>query len=163
MGRGVQCHLAWGPAGVLGSICGLHLWLALVWPAVRCQLWAEPASSICPVGLSLLSSLGLTAGADGPPDEPDGCLAAQPGHEHLGTDHLPAGHLPRLGQHPRCQRHRPATSLDQQHGSNPLSPAGDFFFGWAFPTGLLLSLAAKILQADQAILSCNPIGGSKRG
>lgn len=58
-GKGVQCHLAWGPAGVLGSICGLHLWLALVWPAVRCQLWAEPASSICPAGLSLLSSLGL--------------------------------------------------------------------------------------------------------
>lgn len=111
----------------------LCLWLALVWPAVRCQLLAEPVSSICSESLYCSARSVSTAGADRPPDEPDGCPAAQPGHEHLGTDHLPAGHLPRLGQHPRCQRHRISTHLNQRHSSNPLSPAGDFFFRLGLP------------------------------
>uniref|UniRef100_A0A8D1U455 Solute carrier family 13 member 3 n=1 Tax=Sus scrofa TaxID=9823 RepID=A0A8D1U455_PIG len=52
-------------------------------------------------------------GADRTPDEPDGCPAAQPGHEYLGTIHLPAGHLPGLGRHPLSQHHSIATHLGQ--------------------------------------------------
>ncbi|XP_012866307.1 PREDICTED: solute carrier family 13 member 3 isoform X2 [Dipodomys ordii] len=51
--------------------------------------------------LRLGTPAGQRHGADRPPDESDGRSAAQPGHKHLGTEHLPAGHLPGLGPHPR--------------------------------------------------------------
>uniref|UniRef100_A0AC11ETL5 Solute carrier family 13 member 3 n=1 Tax=Ovis aries TaxID=9940 RepID=A0AC11ETL5_SHEEP len=61
--------------------------------------------------LRLWTLAGQRHGADGTPDEPDGRPAAQLGHEYLGTDHLPAGHLPRLGRPPLSQRHSTAIQL----------------------------------------------------
>lgn len=70
---------------------------------------------------------------DGTPDEPDGRPAAQLGHEYLGTDHLPAGHLPRLGRPPlsQLQHCHPAWLT---HISDPLSPS-ELSSGWAPPGG----------------------------
>ncbi|XP_010833355.1 PREDICTED: solute carrier family 13 member 3 isoform X2 [Bison bison bison] len=61
--------------------------------------------------LRLWTLAGQRYGADGTPDEPDGRPAAQLGHEYLGTDHLPAGHLPRVGRPPLSQRHSTAIQL----------------------------------------------------
>ncbi|XP_070328828.1 Na(+)/dicarboxylate cotransporter 3 isoform X3 [Odocoileus virginianus] len=61
--------------------------------------------------LRLRTLAGQRHGADRTPDEPDGRPAAQLGHEYLGTDHLPAGHLPGLGRHPLKQRHSTAIQL----------------------------------------------------
>ncbi|XP_073649159.1 Na(+)/dicarboxylate cotransporter 3 isoform X2 [Tursiops truncatus] len=63
--------------------------------------------------LRLWTLAGQRHGADGTPDERDGRPAAQLGHEYLGTDHLPAGHLPGLGQHPPKQCHSTAIHLGQ--------------------------------------------------
>ncbi|XP_078300148.1 Na(+)/dicarboxylate cotransporter 3 isoform X2 [Panthera onca] len=85
--------------------------------------------------LRLWTLAGQRHGADGPPDEPDGRPAAQLGHEYLGTDHLPAGHLSRLGRHPLSQHHITAVRLAQRHISDPLSPAPGLSLGWALPEG----------------------------
>uniref|UniRef100_A0ABI7YKD9 Solute carrier family 13 member 3 n=1 Tax=Felis catus TaxID=9685 RepID=A0ABI7YKD9_FELCA len=85
--------------------------------------------------LRLWTLAGQRHGADRPPDEPDGRPAAQLGHEYLGTDHLPAGHLSGLGRHPPSQHHITAVRLAQRHISDPLSPAPGLSLGWALPEG----------------------------
>ena len=104
-----------------GSWVSTNLGLCLAPSLPSCAILGEGLSDSEP-GLFHLSNgpqagpsltLGSVAGADGTPDERDGRPAAQLGHEYLGTDHLPAGHLPGLGQPPPDQCHSTAIHLGQ--------------------------------------------------
>ncbi|XP_059263134.1 Na(+)/dicarboxylate cotransporter 3 isoform X3 [Mustela nigripes] len=98
--------------------------------------------------LRLWTPAGQRHGTDRPPDEPHGCPAAQLGHEYLGTDHLPAGRLPRLGRHPLSQHHSTAIRLGQRHISDPLSPPSGRSSSWALSEGFCHHLLLGLYKDD---------------
>lgn len=107
-------------------------------------------------------SLRSVSGARRLPHEPDGCPPAQLGHEHLGTDHLPAGHFPGLGAEPLSQCDSTVILCGQPHLSDPLSPPWRCSWGWTLPEGSchhLLLGSRRVIQYFSVIQSvCSELG-----